>query len=213
MKKIYTLFFTLLTGFGAYCQCGISISSQVNVNCFGNCTGSANTAVQGFVPAPTYSWTTTPVQTTANATGLCAGTYTVYATNGVCSSNTTVTITQPTAALTATSSQTNVSCFGGSDGTATATPSGGTSPYTYTWNSTPSQSTQTATGLPMGTYACTVTDANGCVTSVAVTITQPATAVTATGTSSPVSCNGGSNGTATVAATGGTPGYTYSWIP
>ncbi|MEW6468731.1 MAG: T9SS type A sorting domain-containing protein [Bacteroidota bacterium] len=213
MKKLYSLIVSACVSLAAYGQCSITISSQVNVSCFGNCTGSANTTVSGFVPAPTYSWSTTPAQTTANATGLCAGTYTVTATNGVCTQTATVTITEPSAALSATTTQTNVSCFGGSDGTATVTAAGGTSPYTYTWNSTPSQSTQMATGLSAGTYACTVTDANGCVTSVAVTITQPASAVAATATGSPVSCNGGSNGSATATASGGTPSYTYSWAP
>ena len=56
---------------------------------------------------------------------------------------------------------------------ATATPSGGASPYTYLWSD--GQTSQTATGLVAGTYTCTVTDANGCssITS-SVTITQPA---------------------------------------
>ncbi|TND09099.1 MAG: fibronectin type III domain-containing protein [Bacteroidetes bacterium] len=212
MKKIYSFLTAITLGYGAFAQCSISISSQTNVDCFGNCTGTANTTTANFIPAPTYSWSTSPAQTTANATNLCAGTYTVTATNGICTDTAVVTITEP-AALTATQTQTDVSCFGGSNGTATALPSGGTTPYSYSWNSSPVQTTQTATGLPPGTYACTVTDANGCVTSAAVSIAEPSSAVSATVGSTAVSCNGGTNGTANVSASGGTPGYTYLWSP
>ena len=76
----------------------------------------------------------------------------------------TATVTQPAVALTATTTHTNVLCFGGTTGTATAIPAGGTGPYTYSWNSAPVQTTVTATNLPAGTYTVTVTDANGCTT-------------------------------------------------
>src|SRR5690606_41792518 len=70
------------------------------------------------------------------------------------------TITQPTA-LTATTSQVNVSCNSGSNGSASVTVSGGTAPYTYSWS--PSGGTAaTATGLTAGTYTVTVTDGNLC---------------------------------------------------
>jgi hypothetical protein len=57
----------------------------------------------------------------------------------------------------------------GNDGTATATPSGGTSPYTYAWSN--GQATQTATGLAAGNYTVTVTDANGCTGTASATVT------------------------------------------
>ena len=89
---------------------------------------------------------------------------------------------QPSA-ITSITSQTNLICNGGSNGTATANPSGGTpfagpNPYTYSWNTIPVQTSQTATGLSAGTYTCTITDANGCQTIPSVTITQPS-AITA----------------------------------
>ncbi|MBN8788680.1 MAG: hypothetical protein J0I84_16445, partial [Terrimonas sp.] len=114
-------------------------------------------------------------------------------------------------ALSATTSKTDVSCNGGSNGTATVSVTGGTPSYTYSW--APSGGTAaTATGLAAGTYTCTITDANACQITRSFTIIQP-TALSATTSKTDVSCNGGSNGTATVSATGGTPSYTYSWAP
>src|SRR5207249_4254247 len=110
-----------------------------------------------------------------------------------------------------TQSQTNISCNGGTNGTATVTPVGGTSPFTYVWS--PSGGTDaTATGLSPGTYTVVVTDANGCTTQQIITITQPSVLAASMAQTDP-SCFGGANGTATVTASGGTPGYTYVWAP
>src|SRR5690606_16692934 len=105
------------------------------------------------------------------------------------------------------------SCFGGGNGTATVTPAGGTPGYTYSW--APSGGTAaTATGLAAGTYTVTVMDVNNCTATHSFTITGPSSALTASaGSQSDVSCNGGSDGSATVSVTGGTPAYTYSWLP
>lgn len=116
------------------------------------------------------------------------------------------------AALSATAAPTNATCFNVCNGSATATPTGGTSPYTYSWNTGPVQTTQTATGLCAGSYTCTVTDNVGATTTVTVAITQPSSGVTATSTATPVNCSVGF-GTASVTASGGNPGYTYSWAP
>ena len=138
-------------------------TSQVDVKCFGDATGTATAAPVGGTSPYTYSWNTTPVQTGATATGLAAGTYIVTVTDAnLCSIQKTVIITQPAAALSAATSQVDVKCFGDATGTATAAPVGGTSPYTYSWNTTPVQTGATATGLAAGTYIVTVTDANLC---------------------------------------------------
>ena len=113
-------------------------TTQVNVACFNGTTGTATAIPAGGTAPYTYSWNTTPVQTTVTATGLAAGPYTVTVTDAnLCTAFTDVTITQPAAALTVTTTQVNVACFNGTTGTATAIPAGGTGPYTYSWNTTP----------------------------------------------------------------------------
>ncbi|MEO7976844.1 T9SS type A sorting domain-containing protein, partial [Flavobacterium sp.] len=112
--------------------------------------------------------------------------------------------------ITGTTIVSNVSCNGGSNGTIDLTPTGGTGSYTYNWSDGITTEDRT-TGLAAGTYSCTITDSNGCTGTVSgITITEP-TVITGTTIVSNVSCNGGSNGTIDLTASGGTPGYTYNW--
>ncbi|MBB2145369.1 T9SS type B sorting domain-containing protein [Pedobacter sp. LMG 31464] len=184
--------------------------SQTNVLCNGSNTGTA-TVVPSGAPGPfTYVWSPSGGNA-ATATGLSAGNYsvTITSSNG-CSIVKNFTITQPSA-ITATTSQTDVTCNGGTNGSATANPSGGTGAYTYSW--APSGGTvATATGLAAGTYTVTIKDANLCLITKSVTITEP-NAIMATTSQTNVTCNGGTNGTATVTPSGGTGSYTYSWAP
>ncbi len=188
----------------------IVVSSQTNVTCNGLCNGTATVNPQGGVAPYAYSWNTNPIQGTATATGLCARTYicTIKDANG-CIVTHTVVITQPNA-LSLNISGNDVQCNGACNGFATTTVQGGTAPFTYSWNTNPIQTSPTAQALCAGTYVCTVTDANGCVISNQVVITQPNSAIVLTTNSTPASC-GGSNGSATVLAQGGVPPYTYSW--
>jgi len=132
---------------------------------------------------------------------------TVTATANGCTSVETITITEPTA-ITIGTSQTDLNCNGGANGTATASPTGGTGPFTYSWCT--GQTTPTATGLQVGPCTVVVTDNSGCTQSASVTIAQP-TPVTATITPMNVMCNGTSTGSATANPSGGTGPYTYSW--
>ena len=112
-----------------------------------------------------------------------------------------------------TPAQTNVTCFGGNNGSATVSASGGTGPYTYTW--TPGNlNGATQSGLTAGIYTINVTDNNNCPGTTTVTITQPSSAVSvANSAQTNVLCFSQSTGSATVAASGGTGPYTYTWTP
>ena len=189
-----------------------SISGNTAVNCFGGNDGSAAAVAVGGTGSFAYSWNTTPVQTSATATNLSAGIYivTISDANG-CSDTAQVAVAQP-AALTVATGVANLNCLGSNNGTATAIVGGGTLPFTYAWNTTPVQTTNTATGLSTGNYSVTVTDANGCSGTASATILPPSTPVSAVITSStPVACSGSATGSATAAASAGTPPYTYFW--
>lgn len=67
----------------------------------------------------------------------------------------------------------NVTCYGGSNGSVTVSVVGGVAPFTYSWSTIPIQTTQTATGLPAGSYTVTVTDATSATTTSSATVTQP----------------------------------------
>ncbi|MGP8217580.1 MAG: T9SS type A sorting domain-containing protein [Bacteroidia bacterium] len=102
------------------------------------------------------------------------------------------------------------SCFGGSEGTATAFASGGNPPYTYSWSSNPVQTTVTATGLTAGVYTITVTDSVGCPAKTTVVVGQPSE-IKIKSTVVNTTC-GQDNGSASVTASGGTgSSYKYSW--
>ena len=126
-----------------------------------------------------------------------------------CAINTAFSITQP-AALVSNASQTNVSCNGDADGTITLTTSGGTSPYSYDAGAG-SVAGNVISGLAAGAYDVTVTDENDCVVIVDVTITEPDALEVSASVDNHVSCNGGSDGSATASATGGTAAYHYLW--
>lgn len=187
-----------------------SVSAPVNVSCFGGNNGSATTTVAGGTGPFSYAWTPSG-GSAATGTGFSAGTYTVTVTdaNG-CIAAASVTITEPSALATS-ETHTNVSCNAGANATASITASGGTPNYTYSW--APSGGTgSTASALTAGTYTCTITDANGCTTTQSVTITQPA-ALSVTASQVNELCNGGTNGSATITPSGGSPSYSYSWAP
>jgi hypothetical protein len=107
-----------------------------------------------------------------------------------------------------TANSTNVSCNGGSNGTASIVTTGGNGTFTYAWSN--SATTASISNLSAGTYVATVTDGENCSSTASVTITQPdvlATNASATGETA----SGANNGTASAAPGGGTQPYTYLW--
>ena len=188
-------------------------TSSINANC-GQSNGSATANPTGGTPGYTYQWSpSTGNQTTQTATNLAPGSYsvTVYDANN-CSQTATVNVGNSAGVTASIASQTNVSCNGGNNGTATAIGTGGTLPYSYQWpSSAGNQTTATATSLSAGTYTVTVTDANNCTSTASVTITQPSAVTASISTFTNTPCYGTCSGTATVLGGGGTPPFTYQW--
>ncbi len=196
---------------GSSCSLTPSIASSTNVSCFGNSTGSATATATGGVTPYTFIWSNG--RNTAANTGLAAGVYTVTITDatGTCSGTATVTINQPSTALTTSlSSNTAVACFGNSTGSFVVTASGGTGPYQFN-RGTGTQTNGTFNGLTASVYTVTVTDANGCNTTRAVTVSQPSAALNSNiSTQTNISCFGAATGSFTIAATGGTSPYQFN---
>ncbi|MGQ0827654.1 MAG: PKD domain-containing protein [Bacteroidota bacterium] len=182
--------------------------SSTDATCGGS-NGSASVSVSGGSSPYAYSWSPGG-ETTATISAISGGSYTVSITDNKSCTQTTTVVVNNSGAATLTVDSTAVTCNGGTNGTATVSVSGGTSPYTYSWNSNPAQTTTTATVLPAGVYTVVVRDNVGCISSIPVTIIEP-TAVALTISNTNVSCLGGNNGTATTTATGGSGIYTYAW--
>ena len=102
----------------------------------------------------------------------------------------------------------NISCFGGSDCNIQVFASGGTAPYSFSWNT--GSSTSNIAGLGVGTYQVTVTDANGCQYAESYSIQMP-DALIASGTVTNINCNGELNGAIDLVVSGGSLPYTFNW--
>lgn len=187
-----------------------SIATFNNTSCTAN-TGSATASVSGGSTPYTYSWSPSG-GTGATANNLGVGTYTVTVTdNNGCQDTAIVNIATINGPVISNPQQNNVTCFGLSNGSASITVSGGTTPYTYSWSPSGGNAA-TASGLAAGPYTVTVTDNAGCSATQTFTITQPIQLIASTTSVTPADC-GVSNGAGTVSATGGTGTYTYSWSP
>ena len=181
--------------------CGGTITPTM-VSCFGGNNGTATfTTLNGQSPF-TYLWSTSSPDTSIS--GLIAGIYSITLTDAnTCTSVVTTTITQPSLVQPTISSVTNVTCYGGSDGSITVSTVGGTPPYTVLWDN--GQLDSTAINLPIGPYNVTVTDANGCTGTQTSTITQPPQLVISATASPSAVCPDDSS---TLTASGAT---TYTW--
>ncbi|MBK8530738.1 MAG: gliding motility-associated C-terminal domain-containing protein [Flavobacteriales bacterium] len=190
--------------------------TTTDVTCTGVCDGTAMADVSGGVPNYTYLWSPSPGagQGTANVTGLCAGPHTLLVTdNNGCDTTLNFTILEPLP-LTATPSQTDVTCGTLCDGTASVVVAGGTPDYTYLWSpgSPTGQGTASVSDLCAGNYQVLITDNNGCTLTQVFTILEAAPILISL-QMTPASCPGVCDGTAGVIASGGAGGFIYLWAP
>lgn len=202
--------------------------AQTNVTCFGGNNGSATATAVGTGPFD-YSWvnsSNTVIQTALAQNGpntvnnLTAGTYTVTVTdqNNGCVTTGTVTITQAPQLVLQVAS-TSAAC-NQANGTGTVTPQGGTGPYDFVWTDGNNVVIQTATNLPgantasgllPGTYNVLVTDANNCLANISVIVTGVPGNLNSAMSSTPETCAGSCDGTATCTLNGGQSPYAYQW--
>ncbi len=186
---------------------GISFSARNNVSCFGGKDGGATVSITKGTAPYVYTWSDGLKTSSVNT--LTIGQYTVTVSDARnCVLIDTINIHQPTKLVGTIGAKNiiDVSCFGGSNGEISVNSSGGTPPYSYSWNN--GQTGDTATGVQSITYSVTITDKNGCTAKAADSVGEPPKLI-AIASSSSANCK--NNGIVSATAIGGTPGYLYSW--
>jgi len=184
------------------------VIASSNVSCNGGNNGKATATLTGGKAPYTYLWSNG--QTSNISSGLIAGNYSVTISDATPSSKVyTLTITQPLAISASITTQTNVSCSGGNNGSATVTAGGGSVPYIYSWGN--GQTTAVCTGLSAGNYVVTVKDMNGCTKATPVTISQPSAITASMITVVNASACSLSDGSVKIIASGGIGSYVYKW--
>ena len=184
------------------------ITENGTISCNGGTDGQLYSNVSGGTAPYSLLWDNG--DTTPLASGLSAGIHNIIVTDvNSCISIFSSFLHEPSLLVSSVSNISNVSCNGFSDGFATVSVSGGTAPYSYSWDN--GQTSNTAIGLMAGNYNISITDLNGCSSTSTATIAEPIMLTSSITSTNDVSCNGGSDGSAVVSASGGTAPYTYLW--
>jgi hypothetical protein len=169
-------------------------------------------AVTGGTAPYTYSFDGSAFTATLSYTGLLAGSYPIIVkdANG-CTFNVSATVIDNPGPTAIAMTTVDAAC-GASNGSVTlGAVTGGTAAYTYSFNGSPYTSTLTYSGLLAGSYTLDVKDANGCIYSTTVSISNVGGPTAIATTTADAIC-GGSNGSVTLGAvTGGVAPYTYSF--
>ena len=199
-------------------------NSQLFVPCYGDPSNGIEVVASGGTGANTHQYYIPfyfPVpQNTGLYTGLFAGNYVIYTSDGNgCTDSVNVLIFEPSELSAYTILDSSVSCFGGNDGSAAVAgtnggpnPLGGTAPYSYLWSN--GSNGPYATNLSAGQYNLDITDDNGCTSSEVVTISEPSQLITQTNVLNNSNCSGTqtlASGEIEVVASGATPSYSYLW--
>ena len=199
-------------------------STQTNVGCSGDPTGSIDLTITGGTLPYTYSWTASnggviPAgqETGEDLSGLSAGIYHVIVTssNGGCVTTKNILIT--TAKLNITYTQINSTC--GASGSIHVNVNGGSPGYTYLWTAANGgivpvgqANNKDLNSLVAGTYTLTVTDLVACTGSITVIITQSSSGISLTATPINVLCHGDATGAINLLVNGGSGTFTYHWF-
>ncbi len=183
-----------------------------SVSCFGGVNGSASVNAMGGTPPYTYTWTPSSTHS-SNISNLAAGIYSVSVNSANnCTAQASATIAQPTAPLLVAASITNIACANISGGAIALNVIGGTANYTYSWSPSVSNNA-TATNLIAGVYSSTITDANGCQQVTSHSVAPSSGSLIVNVSTTPETCLGLNNGSATLVPIGGTAPFVYNWSP
>lgn len=213
----YTVFLT--DGYGCVVQgnavvtepsqaLSLLLDSQTNVSCNGLSDGELDVQISGGTMPYTISWSNGG--TTDNIQNLVEGTYSLTVTDdNNCSVSDSWTITEPDVLTGSVTADTEVTCFGDVNGSATVVSNGGTGPYSYIWSS--GETGSTALNLPVGPNSVTITDDHNCQSINSVNINGPSALVISVDQSINPSCPNNADGSITVSGTGGTGSIVFAW--
>ncbi|WP_187270911.1 proprotein convertase P-domain-containing protein [Neolewinella aurantiaca] len=180
-----------------------------NPSCPGTMTGAIDVTVTGSAPSYNYIWNDGVI--TEDRTFVGAGTYTLTISNDQgCEETFSYMLTERPALVATLDEVIDASCFGASNGEIRVTTTGGTPPYTFSWDDPNAQVDEDAGALTTGTYNLLVTDALGCTTTLQAVVDQP-DQLAITFRSSDVTCRDGDDGNAVALPTGGNGIYSYMW--
>jgi len=197
----------------------IDDNQTVLAYCIGVNTASLTGVASGGTPGYTYEWNDNVPnpQTTATATALLAGVYTITVTDtkGCMASDTrdidtlTNTMDAQTTSLIQYVGGNDVSCFGEDDGEAMVTAWGAHAPYTYQWYGPNgfNSNNDSISSLEAGIYSVTVRDTNNCMVNRSINLVEPAYIYFTTLGSTDESCLGACNGEIAIDITGGVGPY------
>jgi hypothetical protein len=173
-------------------------------------SGNASVLVTGGLSPYTYSWSHNPALNGQAVTGLDSGTFTVMIMDqNNCEDTVSFTINRFADPVIAVQTVDPEIC-NQSNGTISLSVSNGNGPISYTWSFPGAPDSPNVSGLSMGNYSVTVTDSLGCTDVEAMSVGFIAGPTAAIDSFSVATC-GLSNAKASVSASGGTPGYSYSW--
>jgi hypothetical protein len=186
------------------------VSNITGAACFNQSNGSALAVGSGGAGSYTYSLNGLDYSANDSLNGLAAGTYTLYIQDALgCQVHTSFTVTQPNAITFLPSATTNASC-GHSDGSILVIGNGGTGSLSYKLNTGAYQSNGSFSNLSSGVYTITAKDSNGCTASALVSVNDAGGPVLSVTSTTNVSCNGASDGSIILNATGGSGVLQYS---
>jgi len=188
-------------------QLTISSVIPVDAKCKSSCDGQATATITGGINPYTYSWSDN--STSINPIAFCAGNYSLTVTDANSCTATNSFVIQEPSLLNVNTTAVSANCSK-ADGSATASSSGGTGAYTYSWDN--GETTAAATSIKSGNYCVTVTDNNSCTASSCINVPSIPGVVASISATKNSTCNGSNDAYIVAQGTGGGSPYTFTWV-
>jgi outer membrane protein OmpA-like peptidoglycan-associated protein len=186
----------------------IKAEPVANIKCSGSETGTVSITANGGISPYRYLWNNGA--TTQSLVNVPAGTYTANITDAKgCAATYTASITEPARLIKAIDAITDIRCSGDSSGSIHITVLEGVAPYTFKWSN--GSTKEDITGLVAGDYKLTITEANGCKSTLEATIEEPVKFIASVDKITNIQCYGNNTGSVEISVSGGVTPHTFAW--